>query len=83
MKKIIELGDYVQDTVTGFKGVAVARTQWLYGCSRINIQPKIDKDGKLGDTISFDEPSLIILKKKVQGKIDNTTGGPRMTVLKV
>ncbi len=77
----IELGDEVKDTITGFKGTAVARTEWITGCNRINVQPKIDKDGKLPDTCSFDEPMLVITKAKKQPKADKKIGGPRLTVM--
>lgn len=73
---MINLGDKVKDSVTGFKGIAVARTNWLHGCDRITIQPEgVDKDGKLFETFSFDEPQLIILKVKKVKKGSNKTGG--------
>lgn len=79
----IKLGDEVQDTITGFKGIAVARTTWIAGCDRINVQPKgVDKDGKLFETCSFDEPLLKILKHKKIKEGDHSTGGPRMTIIK-
>ena len=78
MENKIELGDEVIDTITGFKGVAVGKTTWLYGCNRIAVQPKVGKDGKLGETASFDEPQLKVTKKKVsKEKIDRVKGGPR------
>ena len=42
MRKI-ELGDKVKDTVTGFTGIAVARTNWIAGCDRIIVQPECKK----------------------------------------
>lgn len=36
---MINLGDEVQDTVTGFQGIAVSRHVYLQGCDRITIQP--------------------------------------------
>jgi len=60
----IKLGDEVRDVITGFRGIAVARTNWLYGCDRIVIQPPVDKDGKHPDNISFDEPSVKRVKKE-------------------
>jgi len=60
----VELGDKVKDSVTGFTGVAIGRTQWLYGCDRIIVQPPVGKDGKLGETGQFDEPSLVVIAKK-------------------
>lgn len=77
---MIQLGDKVRDTITGFKGTAVARTMWLHGCARIVIQPEgVDKDGKVFENQSFDEPQLIVLKStKIKTKHD--TGGPRPNV---
>lgn len=54
----IKLGGEVKDTVTGFQGVAVARTEWLHGVSRISIQPPVDIDGRHPDCVAFDEPSV-------------------------
>jgi hypothetical protein len=79
----IELGDRVKDPITGFSGIAVARTTWLHGCDRIVIQPEtLDKDGKTKDNQSFDEPQIVRLKAAaVKGtpQADRATapGGPR------
>jgi hypothetical protein len=54
----IELGDIARDRMTGFEGVVVARTEWLYGCSRLTLKPQGLKDGKSIDTETFDEPQL-------------------------
>jgi hypothetical protein len=54
-----KLGAIVKDTITGFKGILTARTTFLTGCTRVCIQPKVDKDGKLPDAAWFDEPSII------------------------
>lgn len=74
MKKI-KLGDKVIDSVSGFTGIAIGKTEWLHGCSRIVVQPSVDKDGKLPDTATFDEPQLNIVKKEVVKKGSNKTGG--------
>ena len=39
----IKLGQEVRDRVTGFKGIATARTTYLQGCDRISVQPQISK----------------------------------------
>lgn len=80
-KNRIELGDLVEDKHTGFKGTAYGRTQWLYGCERITVQPKVGADGKVGESISFDEPSLIVLEKVEEQEAKRTAaartkGGP-------
>jgi hypothetical protein len=68
---MIELGDEVKDEVTGFQGIAVARTEWLHGCKRIVIQPPLGKDEELKDSATFDEPQLVVIKsKKVKNHLD-------------
>lgn len=62
---MIELGSTVKDVVTGFTGIAVARYEFMYGCTRYCVQPKTKKDkaGSLNTEKNFDEPQLIVLKK--------------------
>lgn len=55
---MIKLGDKVKDPITGFEGTATAKTEWLYGCSRIAVQAQIDKDGKVPGLEWFDELQL-------------------------
>ena len=69
---MIELGDRVRDTVTNFKGIAVARALWLHGCNRIAIQPQgVTGDGDIQDATWIDEPQLKIVKK---GAVQNIPG---------
>lgn len=81
MAKInIELGDMVEDSVTGFKGVAIGVTRWLHGCNRIIVQPTgITKDGKIFENQSFDEPQLKVTKRAKVKAGDGETGGERFT----
>jgi len=75
--KEINLGDEVRDTISGFKGKAVARTDWLYNCVRITVQPPVDEKGKLPQMESFDIDQLEVTKpakKTKEGK--SVTGGP-------
>lgn len=58
----IKLGDKVKDSVSGFTGIAIGKTEWLHGCNRFIVQPEVAKDGKLPDNASFDEPQLILVK---------------------
>ncbi len=57
----IVLGSTVRDQVTGFTGVAVARTIHLNRCDRIHIQPPVGADGKIPDCHSVDILTLIVL----------------------
>lgn len=61
---MILLGQKVKDIVTGLEGVAVNRADYLHGCARVGIQPALDKDGKIPDTVDIDEPQLKVLVKK-------------------
>ena len=54
----IKLGEEVQDRITGFQGIAVSRTTFLNGCSRIEVQPKVNGTGKVPESKVFDEPDL-------------------------
>jgi len=73
---MVTLGDKVKDSVSGFKGVAVARHLYLQGCSRISIQPEVDKEGKLPELQTFDEPLLVSIKKSKFGVEKDEVGGP-------
>lgn len=78
----VNFGDQVSDPITGFKGIVVAITQWMYGCRRITVQPKgLGKEGKVLDCHEFDEPSLKVIKAaNVPTKVARKraeTGGPR------
>lgn len=79
METKINLGDEVVDTISGFKGVAIGRTEWLHGCTRINVQPKVKKDGTMIEGASFDEPQLKVTKKK-KVKRETETGGFDMEI---
>jgi hypothetical protein len=59
---MFSLGDELKDSVTGFTGVAIAKTDWIHQCTRWTLQPKVGKDGKIPDNATFDEPALVLLK---------------------
>lgn len=61
----VQLGDLVEDRVTGFKGIAVAVTLWITGCTRWAVQPQGVKDGKAPDNNVIDEGMLVIVKKQI------------------
>lgn len=72
----IALGDEVKDKISGFRGIAVARYSYLHGCERISVQPKIDKQGKLPESRTFDEPQLMIIKNNLAKRGKGDRGGP-------
>lgn len=66
MPNRIKLGTIVQDRVTGLQGVAVCRTEYLTGCTRVGVQPKgTQKDGRPFDSTYIDEPMLDIVDSSV------------------
>jgi len=77
----LELGMEVEDRITGYKGIAVARTHYLQGCDRLLVQAKgVDDEGKVFPPQDFDEPDVVVigygvLPKPELEKKDN--GGPR------
>lgn len=75
----IKLGQTVRCKLSGYKGIAVCRADWLYGCVRISVQGKVDKDGKLPELQCFDEEQLDIIKTEKQEKHNknNPPAGPR------
>ena len=72
---MIQLGDLVKDAVTGFSGIAVAKTEWLHGCKRITVQPQHLEKGKIAENATFDEPQLVLIKSASVKKGSRKTGG--------
>jgi len=83
MSKEIKLGDKVRDKVTGFEGIATAKTEFLNGCIQIEVTPKIKKGENIVDKalgIGIDEAQVERIgngintpEKKV---VKRNTGGP-------
>ncbi len=78
----IKLGDEVRDRVTGFQGIIIARYQYLTGCERMEVQPPIDKDGKMCAGVVFDIAMLELITadrvaSAVQEDLPDPPGGPK------
>ena len=67
MKKNIKLGSSVKDAITGLKGVAIGRAEYLYSCPRILVQPEGLNDGKIISSEWMDEPRLNIVENDDSG----------------
>src|SRR5574337_804250 len=81
----IQLGQDVEDSITGKQGVATARFTFINGCIRIELTSrKLSKDEGSNDELVLDEQRLLILdtsvqpvkKTAVQTKAE-VPGGPR------
>lgn len=68
-------GVYVEDQVTGVKGVIMARMDSLTGCNRYCVQPPLH-EGKLVDAVWFDEHSLVVDTSKTRLTLDRESSQP-------
>jgi hypothetical protein len=73
------LGDEVKCKITGYKGVVLARTQWLHNCNTYGVKSHDLKDGKPMEAVFFDEPSLEVIEEKTMPP-KRDTGGPCIAV---
>ena len=57
------------------------RSEYLNGCMRYAVQGKVDKDGKVPDSVYFDELQLEVIGDTEMAKAEpnRSTGGPAMT----
>ena len=61
---MINLGDEIEDTVTGFRGIAIGRHMFLHGITSITVQPVVERYGYLSESEVFAETSLKTVKAK-------------------
>lgn len=73
----VKLGDKCRDSVTGFEGTCTVRSEYISGCTRVGLQPPVDKDGKIPDAQHFDEPMLTVVEAKHVAAAPSDRGGPR------
>lgn len=77
---MVKLGSRVKDSFTGFSGIATGRTDWLFGCSRICIEPTELKDGKPIESVWVDEQRVVVIDEQtVEISADSSavSGGPQ------
>lgn len=59
----IKLGSLVKDTITGFTGIAIGRTEFGFGCIHIRVQAKgLTKEGDPIPAQSFDDQRIEVLE---------------------
>lgn len=61
---IVHPGDKVKDRISGLTGIATSRTEFLYGCVRVAVQPQELKDGKPVEATYIDEAQLQVLTRE-------------------
>ncbi len=77
---MINLGDKVRDSITGFAGIAVAKTIWLHGCVRWHVESAKLKDG-VPNNEWFDEGRLVGAAKPRRGRTGGTRTAPKRNAL--
>ena len=72
----IELGDRVRDKVTGLTGIAMGRSEYLWGCVHVLVQPQETKDGKRVESSWLDEGGLEVMQRGAIADQAAPSGGP-------
>lgn len=58
-----ELGSRAKCKITGYEGMLIARTEWLYGCVRYTLQSgKLQESGEPAKSHSTDEEGLQLIE---------------------
>ena len=76
----IKLGSMVRDVYTGFEGIAIGKTEWLYGCTRIAIEAVKLHENKPVGLEWFDEQRVELVKPaapEIATESTARTGGPQ------
>lgn len=76
----VSIGDRVREIITGYIGICIARTEYLFGCVRVQLQAETLHEGKPTESIHCDEGSCEVMKRAAlvptqEPKV--ATGGPR------
>lgn len=74
---MITLGKEVKDRVSGFKGIATAKCEYLNGCVQILVHPKVDEKGEMKKGSWIDESQLEEIGPGVWTETMDTGGGFR------
>jgi hypothetical protein len=72
---LIALGATVKSNISGFKGVAIARSEHMNGCNRYWVAPKVGKDNKLPEGNWIDEHELVVIAKPKGRHVPDDPGG--------
>ena len=63
-----KMGSFVRDSITGFAGVVIGRTEYLNGCISILVQPEaVTSEGQPIEAHWFDEQRLTLASKAKAG----------------
>ena len=75
---MVELGDRVEDKITGFQGIVTGVAEYISGCRQCAVTPEVTKDNKRDDGCWLDDDRLKILQKSAKTLKDRKRdGGPQ------
>ncbi len=57
----VQLGQKIQDSITGFIGVVTGRCEYITGCHQVLVQPPVKDDGDFVESRWFDEDRAQII----------------------
>jgi hypothetical protein len=75
------LGDKVKDRLTPLEGIVIGRTEYLYGCVHVLVNPGVLKDGVPADSTWIDEDRVEVVQAGAQRRpvsADERHGGPAL-----
>lgn len=55
------LGKKVESRVTGFKGIATAKVEFINGCVQYCVKPRVGKDGAMPEGHYIDVEELVVI----------------------
>ena len=61
---MIQLGDEVEDTITGVRGIAIARHSYINAYPNISVQPVVEHYGELPEIQVFTESLLKVVRTR-------------------
>jgi hypothetical protein len=79
---MVELGDRAKDVISGFEGIVIGHSRFLYGCDTVGLKPQGLHDGKPISAQWFDINQVEVIKAgevKAERPHDPKPGGPRET----
>jgi hypothetical protein len=68
----VELGDEVEDLVTGFRGITVSSSRWINNQKRFGVQGMPEQEGKVPpESVFLDDCQIKVLRKGIIALEDN------------
>ena len=83
MMNEIKLGDKVRCKISGFVGIATAKTEFINGCVQYTVLPKVGKGNKIEEEMMIDEQCIELIVKKKKKIVSERVGGSMRRAIKM